>query len=328
MTDEQFTLFDDQPLRIRNDIYLIELFAGIGSQYAALRNLKDKGVIKQNVIPWRVVEFDRFAMASYNAVHGTSFTPTDIKTVRGGDLGITDTKNRTYIMTYSFPCQQRDISNAGKQRGFKKGENTRSGLLWEVERILKEINDSDEYELPNILLCENVPAIVSKKNRPDLEQWMEFLHSLGYMSKWQLLNAKDFGIPQNRERFFMVSWLEQDKDYQFPKPFPLKIRLKDVLEKTVDEKFYLSEKAVRNLLKQIEKPHKPTLIDEDAVERERERDCDGADSDRKLLEDSSMGSLHFLNDLNGCSHTIRVGGRGDVHAKHSWDLIGEEHDSE
>ena len=115
--------------RITKPIRLIELFAGIGSQAMALRDLG------ANFEQYRVVEIDPFALKSYNAIHGTNFKPIDITQLHGDDLGIFDKKRYEYIMTYSFPCQ--DLSKAGKQAGMSRGSTTRSGLLWEVERILK-----------------------------------------------------------------------------------------------------------------------------------------------------------------------------------------------
>lgn len=122
--------------------------------------------------------------------------------------------------------------------GMSKGSGTRSGLLWEVERILHELKETDS--LPQILCCENVPQIVSKKNKPDFELWCKSLSDLGYFSTWRILNAKDYGVPQNRNRFFMLSFLGKDYEYEWPEPVPLTRRLKDVLEDNVDEKYYIN----------------------------------------------------------------------------------------
>lgn len=212
-------------------IRLIELFAGIGSQAKALENL---GVDFEH---WRVCEFDKHAINSYNAVHGTNFTTSDITKLTANDLSITDTEHFTYLLTYSFPCQ--DLSNAGKGRGMEKGSGTRSGLLWEVERLLNECN-----ELPQVLLMENVPQVHGKKNIEHFEKWIAFLESKGYSNFWQDLNAKNYGIPQSRDRCFMVSILG-DFSYEFPEPIPLTLKLGDMLEKEVDEKYYLSDKAIQ-----------------------------------------------------------------------------------
>lgn len=231
----QRSIFDGTiPLKITKPIRLIELFAGIGAQAKALENL---GVRFEH---YRICEFDKYAVASYNAIHGTDFLTSDITQIHAVDLGIEETDKYEYIMTYSFPCT--DLSKAGKQQGMSRESGTRSGLLWEVERLLKECN-----ELPQILLMENVPDVLSEKNRKDFFAWCDFLESLGYTSKYALLNAKDFGVPQNRERCFMLSWLGEDKYYDFPVGKPLTKKLKDVLETEVEEKYYLSNKAIKSL---------------------------------------------------------------------------------
>lgn len=235
----QRSIFDGViPLKITKPIRLIELFAGIGAQAKALENL---GV---NFEHYRICEFDKYAVASYNAVHGTSFTTSDITQIHSEDLGIIETDKYEYIMTYSFPCT--DLSKAGKQQGMSRESGTRSGLLWEVERLLTEIMKKGE-QLPQILLMENVPDVLSEKNRKDFFLWCEFLELLGYTSKYAILNAKDFGVPQNRERCFMLSWLGEEYYYDFPEGQPLTKKLKNVLETKVDEKYYLSDKIVRLL---------------------------------------------------------------------------------
>lgn len=229
MPFDQIAIFDigKTPLKIDKPVRLIELFAGIGSQAKALERL---GVDFEH---YRVCEFDKYAIKSYNAIHGTDFTTSDITQITAFDLGIIDTDKYCYIMTFSFPCQ--DLSLAGLQKGMAKGGNTRSGLLWEVERLLNECE-----ELPQILLMENVTQVHGKKNIEHFNEWIEYLESKGYSNYWEDLNAKNYGIPQNRNRTFMVSVLD-DYTYEFPKPIPLELRLKDVLEDTVDDKYYLSE---------------------------------------------------------------------------------------
>lgn len=228
----QWSLFDGaNPLKVTKPLRLIELFAGIGAQAKALENL---GVEFEH---YRICEFDKYAVASYNAIHGTEFTTSDITKIHAADLGIVETDKYEYIMTYSFPCT--DLSTAGKQQGMSRESGTRSGLLWEVERLLKEAE-----ELPQILLMENVPDVLSEKNSGDFFAWCRFLEDLGYTNKYAILNAKDFGVPQNRERCFMLSWLD-DFHYDFPQAKPLTVRLKDFLEPSVDEKYYLSEKTIK-----------------------------------------------------------------------------------
>lgn len=160
-------------------------------------------------------------------------------------LEITDTDKYDYILTYSFPCQ--DLSKAGLQKGMEKGSGTRSGMLWEVERILDELNEGGQTKLPRILLMENVPDVIGSGAIKDFAKWLGKLESLGYKCYWKVLNAKDFGIPQNRERCFMISILG-DYFYGFPQTIPLTYKLVDILKTKVDEKFYLSQKAINGKL--------------------------------------------------------------------------------
>ena len=220
--------------KIDKPIRLIELFAGVGSQAMALRNL---GADFEH---YRVVEFDKYAIASYNAIHGTNFETMDITKVKGEDLEIVDTDKYTYIMTYSFPCQ--DLSVAGKMKGMTKDSGTRSGLLWEVERLLNEVE-----ELPQVLLMENVPQVISDANIKDFQLWQKFLEEKGYSNYTEILNAKDYGVAQNRERCFMVSLLGE-WNYNFPKPIPLTKTMKDYLEDEVDEKYYINNEKAQKLI--------------------------------------------------------------------------------
>lgn len=160
-------------------------------------------------------------------------------------LEIIDTDKYDYILTYSFPCQ--DLSKAGLQKGMEKGSGTRSGMLWEVERILDDLNEGGQTKLPRILLMENVPDVIGSGAIKDFAKWLGKLESLGYKCYWKILNAKDFGIPQNRERCFMISILG-DYFYGFPQTISLTYKLVNVLETKVDEKFYLSQKAINGKL--------------------------------------------------------------------------------
>lgn len=225
--------------KIKQPIRLIELFAGIGAQAKALERL---GVDFEH---YKVVENDKFAIKSYNAIHGTNFIPLDIKASKGADLKIIDDDKYSYILTYSFPCQ--DLSIAGKQKGMSKGDNTRSGLLWEVERILNECE-----KLPQVLLMENVVQVHSKKNMFDFEKWCEFLKNKGYSNFYSDLNSKDYGTPQNRKRCYMVS-IKGDCAFSFPDKIPLTEVMQNRLELTVDDKYILSDKAVKYVTKSSRK---------------------------------------------------------------------------
>lgn len=231
----------DKPIR------LIELFGGYGSQFMALKR------IGANVESWLLCEFDEFAVKSFNSVHGTSYKPSDVRELHGKDLNITDKDKFCYLMFYSFPCS--DLSVAGEMKGMKKGSGTRSGLLWEVERILGELPKED---LPQILCMENVPQVVSDANLPDFREWERFLENKGYHNYLQILNAKDYGVAQNRERCFMFSFLD-DVYYEFPEPVKLQKRMKDYLEDDVEEKYYLKSEKARLLIQ--------TLVDNGTLER-------------------------------------------------------------
>ena len=221
-----------------NPLTVVELFAGYGSQRMALERLKrDFPPFDFKVLA--IAEIDRYALAAYEAVHGDCpnlGSVTDIDWAEHPEL------KGLGLLTYSFPCQ--DISTAGKQRGFEKGSNTRSGLLWECERAISVLR-------PKYLLMENVAAIMQKKFLPNFREWQECLEGYGYTNFTALLNSKDFGCPQNRLRCFMVSILGE-ASFEFPKPFPLEKRLRDVLEENVDESYYLRDEQVQRILAHTE----------------------------------------------------------------------------
>lgn len=204
---------------------VFEAFSGIGAQRMALRNL---GIDFEVV---GISEIDKYALKSYEAIHGDCPNYGDISDINPKDLPKID------LFTYSFPCQ--DISIAGKQEGIIKGK-TRSGLLYECEKII-------EYCKPKYLLMENVKNLVGKKNKPNFEEWLKYLEGLGYTNYWKVLNAKDYGVPQNRERVFVVSILGEHKPYTFPNFIPLTKNIKDILEYKVDNKYYLSDEKVKNM---------------------------------------------------------------------------------
>lgn len=160
----------------------------------------------------------------------------DISRVKGSDLNIQN-DGYDYIMTYSFPCQ--DLSVVGNRKGM--GEGTRSGLLWQVERILTECEIK-----PQVLLMENVIQVHSEKDMIHFRKWINRLEELGYQNYWQDLIATDYGIPQTRNRCFMVSILG-NYSYTFPKPMKLQLRLKDLLEKNVSEEYFLSDTQINNM---------------------------------------------------------------------------------
>ncbi len=220
--------------KLTKPIRLIELFAGYGSQALALEFL---GVPFEH---YKICEFDKYAVQTYNAFYNTKFEPSDITKIHASDLNIVDANKYEYIMFYSFPCT--DLSIAGKMQGMEKGNQTRSGLLWEVERLLNECD-----ELPQILIMENVPQV---RTANGWEDWQLFLESKGYRNFIDVLNAKDYYIPQNRQRCFMVSILG-DQGFNFPKKMHLDYVLKDILENNVDEKYYIAYEKAKTILSQL-----------------------------------------------------------------------------
>lgn len=204
-----------------------ELFSGIGAFRKALIVLG---------IPHRIVgisEIDKFAIKSYEAMYG--------RTRNYGDISKVEKLDYADLWTYGFPCQ--DISVAGKQAGIIKGK-TRSGLLYEVERLLaKSVKDGDS---PKYLIMENVKALVGKKFIKDFEAWISRLCELGYETYWKVINAADYGIPQKRERVIAVS-IRRDlhKSFEFPALVPLKFSFRNALEDHPDSKYFLSNEMYK-----------------------------------------------------------------------------------
>lgn len=236
--------------KIAKPVRLIELFAGIGSQAKALELL---GVDFEH---WKVCEFDDYAMKSYNAVHNTNFKTSDIQNLTASDLDIKDKDKYEYIMTYSYPCT--DISIAGKRKGMERNSGTRSSLLWEVERLLKECDNK-----PQILLMENVRECHNGKNAPLFFEWTSFLRSIGYKNFYTDMDAKNYGIPQTRKRCFMLSILDENAYYEFPQACGLNYSVKEFLEDKVDKKYYVKEETALPLIKKMEKEcPSATIIDD------------------------------------------------------------------
>lgn len=213
---------------------VFEAFAGYGSQSFALESLsEDNPQFQFEVVG--ISEIDKYAIQAYYANHSTSIPNLgDISKINWEGYNVDFD-----LFTYSFPCQ--DISSAGLQRGFSKGSGSRSSLLWDCARAI-------EAKHPKFLLMENVKALTQKKFAADFKRWREWLIKQGYTNYYAVLNAKDYGVPQNRERVFMVSFLGQHTPYSFPKTIPLERRLKHVLEDEVDEKYWLTPKQIQSIL--------------------------------------------------------------------------------
>lgn len=211
-------------------IRVCTLFSGYDSQCMALDRLKQQHPeFDYELVAW--AEIDKFAIQAHNAVYP------QLADRNYGDVSKIDWSQVPDfdLLTYSSPCQ--DFSNAGKQKGGVEGSGTRSSLLWECRRAILA-------KKPKYLLMENVAALVSQKFIGTFNQWQLELERYGYTNFSQVLNAKDYGVPQNRERIFMVSILDCEQAYYFPTPVELTIRLKDVLEKEVEERYYLKADAL------------------------------------------------------------------------------------
>ena len=208
-------------------------FSGYDSQCMAL----DRLGIDYELVGWS--EIDKYAIMAHNAVYPqwNERNFGDISKIDWGNVPNFD------LFTYSFPCT--DISSAGQQKGLEEGSGTRSGLLWECKKAI-------ELKRPKYLLMENVKALAQKKFLPYLNKWHSFLTQMGYTNFTQILNSKNFGVPQNRERLFMVSILG-DAWFDFPKPFLSDKRIKDFLEQNVDDTYSLSQRSLSSFLRKIQK---------------------------------------------------------------------------
>ena len=245
-------------------INFLSLFSGIGAFEKAL----DRLGVEYNLVNY--CEIDKYASKSYSAVHNVP------ESLNLGDITKVDTSKlpRIDMISYGFPCQ--DISLAGKQKGLfnEDGTQTRSGLFFEALRIIEDTN-------PKVAIAENVKNLTSKKFNAQFQIVLESLEQAGYNNYWQVLNAKNYGIPQNRERVFIVS-IRKDVDtgcFKFPEPFELELRLKDLLESEVDEKFYLSDRML-NGFKEHNKKH----------------------------EEKGTGFIWKPRDLEGIASTLRANG--------------------
>ena len=199
---------------------VLELFGGIGACSKALERLG----IDYEIADY--VEIDKYAVKSFNAMHNTNFEPQDICTW-DKDIDVD-------LIMHGSPCQ--DFSLAGKQAGGDEGSGTRSSLMYETIIIVEKLK-------PKYVIWENVKNIISKKHKHNFDNYLMRMGELGYTNYYQVLNAKNYGIPQNRERVFTVSILGNEI-FEFPPKQELKLKLKDMLEDNVDEKYYLSDKMI------------------------------------------------------------------------------------
>ena len=329
----------------KKKIRLIELFAGVGSQYKALKEIT-KGTDYQ-VESYKICEWAVPSIKAYNSIHLKDFNNyskdktldemlakvkmvslnydnpisetqlkrkgeswvrdvynniaathnlVNIMEIKGSDLEIVDTDKYEYIMSYSFPCQ--DLSKAGKRGGLEvsqKDGGTRSGLLWEVERILNEL---DYEHRPNVLLMENVPDLIEVNFIKQWHKWLERLEELGYKTNViDVLNAKDYGIPQNRKRVFCIS-IKGEYAYSMPYKQTLKHRLGDLLEKEADEKYFLTPEHIKRIesWKSYERPLE-NVMNEKSISSTIRTHVGKDSAEMKLVgfEDKDFVSKHYEN---------------------------------
>lgn len=221
--DMEWKFSEERPLRV------FEAFAGYGSQSMALRNIG---------VPYEVVgisEIDRWAVRAYMAAHGETPNFGDVTAIRWEDVPDFD------LLTWSSPCQ--DFSNAGLGKGGEEGSGTRSSLLWEVRRPIAA-------KRPRWILFENVKGFVSGKNVGEYKKLYSYLSGEGYSVFAQVLNAKEYGIPQNRERVYIVA-VDGDAWFSFPQPVELRTRMEDLVEEEVDGKYYLSKEKTDKWLERM-----------------------------------------------------------------------------
>ena len=276
---------------------ILELFAGIGSCSKALKRI---GIDVEIV---DAVEIDKYAMASFNAIHNTNFEPQDI-TQWDKDIDVD-------LVMHGSPCQ--DFSLAGLQAGGDEGSGTRSSLMYETIRIVKKLK-------PKYVVWENVKNLLSKKHRHNFEAYIETMKVLGYNSYYKVLDAKDYGVPQHRERVYTVS-IRKDIDkgsFVFPEKEELKLRLKDMLDEQVDEKYYLSDKMIK-------------YISATGTANFRNPDCKiNLDIARPLTTEQNKraGSTNYLSndlpdnyDLNGRAYARNFGSKGKLQDKEYCDTL-------
>lgn len=246
----QLSLFEEETLpdtpveadSANKEKVFLTLFSGYDSQLMAADVLRKRHPeFKWTCAGWS--DIDKYACMMHNLVFPQyadkalgDITKIDWQKVKNTLAG----RQIVDMLTYSSPCQ--DISQCGKQMGLKEESGTRSALLWNVV-------DAIEVLRPKYLLQENVAALVSKKFMPDFQRWLDKLSSLGYVSKWARLNARDYGVPQNRDRVFCLSMRKEVAfNYQFPEPIALQRRLEDVLEEEVADRYFLKDDAVGKFL--------------------------------------------------------------------------------
>lgn len=255
---------------------VLSLFSGIGAFEKALKNIG----IDYDLIGFS--EIDKFAIKSYCAIHGVD------ESLNLGDVSLIDLDllpQNIDIIVHASPCQ--DYSVSGKGKGGDEGSGTRSSLMWHGVRIIK-------YCKPKYIIWENVKNVLSKKHIHNFNRYIDDLNDTGYTSYYKILNAKDFGVPQNRERIFVISIRKDlEQDFEFPKGEGLKICLKDILEKEVESKYYLSEEHTKRFVESSKKSKYPMGKEYTVLGTTVENE-----------EEKGTNSRHWVYDINGAVSTL------------------------
>ena len=274
-----------------NKLKVLELFGGIGACSRALDHLK----IEYEIVDY--VEIDKYAVKSYNAIHNTNFQPQDIKEW--------DKDIEVDLIMHGSPCQ--DFSTAGKNKGGDEGSGTRSSLMYETVRIIEKLK-------PKYVIWENVKNLISEKHKHNFSKYLRKLEALGYVSNYKVLNSKDYGIPQNRERIFTISIRNDIKwEFNFPKKEKLTLRLKDLLEENVNEKYFLNDRQVNNIQKSTFNQNQSRIQDEDLCDTLCARDykdpkCIRLKNLRETIENTDLSKIKETSFIDGYDRKIREDG--------------------
>lgn len=209
----------------KRTVVVCDLCSGCGMTLLALKRACRRLGLKVKVISY--AEIDKFASGAYQTLHSAHIPNL-------GDITIASFKGmKCDILIMTFPCTA--VSAAGKREGLTEGSNTASSIVWEIKRILAEME-----EKPKMIFFENVAALMSKKFRPEYEKLKSYLESEGYHIDADVLDAQDYNVPQHRERVYILASLE-DVGFEFPAKEPLEIELKDILEDNPDERYFLKD---------------------------------------------------------------------------------------
>lgn len=282
------------------ELKMLSLFSGIGAFEKALENIG----IKINLVNF--CEIDKYASQAYCAIHNVDkkLNLNDVTEIKIDSLPTSGID----IITHGSPCQ--DFSTAGLQAGGDIGTGTRSSLMWNSVAIIEHVN-------PKYVIWENVKNVLSKKHKHNFEKYLNLLESFGYNNYYKVLNAKDYGIPQNRERIYVVSIRKDidNKNFYFPEKEPLNLKLQDLLEKEVEEKFYLKDSQVERIRNSSFMQEKRRLQDKNFCDTILARDWKDPkcvrigglyDTDKKTHQ---IGSIYDKNHLSPALDTMGGGNR-------------------